>query len=155
MIAPKGKQLCLMEGTEDKVGYWLTPPDLMAELRQEFGFTYDPCPYPRPGGFNGLAEPWGKSNWVNPPFVGPGSSRSEWIRKAVEEMQAGKRTVLILPMDRWVTVALQAGAELRVPRPFKWLDTRGREQKSGRPALLFILDPEKRPCPHCHGSGRV
>ena len=64
-------------------------------------------------------------------------------------------TVLILPMDRWVTVALQAGAELRVPRPFKWLDPRGREQKSGRPALLFILDPEKRPCPHCHGSGRV
>ena len=39
--------------------------------------------------------------------------------------------------------------------PFKWLDPRGREQKSGRPALLFILDPEKRPCPHCHGSGRV
>lgn len=134
------RQTALAPGNEDRVGFWLTPPDLMAELNREFGFNYDACPFPRPAGFDGLREPWGKRTWVNPPFVGPGSSRSAWAAKAIEEQAKGNSSVLILPMDRWVTKLIQAGAELRIPRPFKWLDPKGREQQSGRPAILFILE---------------
>lgn len=48
--------------------YWLTPPELYAELDAEFAFTFDPCPYPLPAGFDGLTCEWGSSNYVNPPF---------------------------------------------------------------------------------------
>jgi hypothetical protein len=64
------------------------------------------------------------------------------MAKAIEEQAKGKLSVLILPMDRWVTKAIEAGADLRIPPPFKWLDTKGRPQVSGRPAILFILRPK-------------
>lgn len=54
-----------------KPKYWLTPPDLYAKLDQEFAFDFDPCPYPRPEGYNSLVEEWGTSNYVNPPFSNP------------------------------------------------------------------------------------
>ncbi len=44
--------------------YWVTPPDMMAALNAEFNFDFDPCPHPRPEGFDGLAVPWGKRNPV-------------------------------------------------------------------------------------------
>ena len=37
--------------------YWATPPEMMAALNAEFAFDYDPCPHPRPDGFDGLAVP--------------------------------------------------------------------------------------------------
>ena len=51
----------------DQKHYWLIPPDLYNELNAEFNFDFDPCPYPRPEGFDGLTCEWGKRNWVNPP----------------------------------------------------------------------------------------
>src|SRR5690606_36481813 len=56
-------------GTNGK-HYWKTPPDLMASLNAEFAFDFDPCPHPRPLGYDGLSVPWGKRNWCNPPFTG-------------------------------------------------------------------------------------
>lgn len=41
--------------------YWLTPPELMASLRAEFGFDFDACPFPRPDNFDGLTQDWGHS----------------------------------------------------------------------------------------------
>jgi hypothetical protein len=39
--------------------YWKTPADTYAALNAELGpFDFDPCPYPRPTGFNGLLMPW-------------------------------------------------------------------------------------------------
>jgi hypothetical protein len=53
---------------KDKKHYWLTPVDLYARLHAEFGFTFDPCPYPLPDGFDGLTCEWGAVNYANPPF---------------------------------------------------------------------------------------
>ena len=46
----------------------LTPPEIYARLDSEFHFDFDPCPYPKPGGFDGLTREWGQSNYCNPPF---------------------------------------------------------------------------------------
>ncbi|MDE1901033.1 MAG: hypothetical protein KGI37_05230 [Alphaproteobacteria bacterium] len=55
-------------GNGDGKHYWLTPPDLMSQLQAEFGFTFDPCPFPKPDDFDGLDAEWGESNYVNPPL---------------------------------------------------------------------------------------
>ena len=48
--------------------YWRVPPDVYAKLDAEFHFTHDPCPHPRPEGYDALAAEWGAVNIVNPPF---------------------------------------------------------------------------------------
>src|SRR3990167_9181354 len=94
--------------------YWLTPPDLYAALDEEFHFDYDPCPSPRPAGFDGLRRRWGKSNWVNPPF---GTTVAPWVRKMAK--QAGN-SVLILPIPSWLHEALVRGMELRPIGTIRW-----------------------------------
>lgn len=142
-------QTGLLPGNGDRVGYWLTPPDLMAELDAEFHFDFDACPFPRPAGFDGLKEEWGGSTWVNPPFVGPTSSRTAWARKAIAEAEKGKTVVMINSVDRWLTELVAAGFEFRVPRKFLWLDPKGKPQASSRASLLFIRHGNTRKAPRC------
>lgn len=52
---------------DDGKHYWLTPPDLYAQLDAEFHFDFDPCPFPKPDDFDGLTCEWGQRNYVNPP----------------------------------------------------------------------------------------
>ena len=117
--------------------YWLTPPDLMAALHAEFGFDCDPCPYPRPDGFDGLTSPWGRSNYVNPPFKGP----TAWVRKAIAEHQQGKTVVFVFPIDKWIHLLLEAGAEVRNLRDVRWCATEdGQPGKgTGRHIAAFVL----------------
>ena len=136
------KQTALMPGNEDHVGYWLTPPELMTVLEAEFHFTCDACPYPRPGGYDGLREEWGASTWCNPP-LGKGSSISAWVNKAILEAQKGKQVVLVLPMPRWVRNLLKAGVEIRAIGPVPWMNPQGKRTNSDGgnhyPDTLFIL----------------
>src|SRR5574343_1941433 len=85
--------------------YWKTPPKMMSELQEKYNFDFDPCPHPRPEGFDGLEVGWGKRNWCNPPFTGearvPGKRKLgpvAWLRKAVAERDNGNLSVLILPI---------------------------------------------------------
>lgn len=150
-------QTGLMPGNGDKVGFWLSPKELMDPLNAEFGFTFDACPFPRPAGYDGLRDPWGKRGdtvWVNPPFVGPGSSRTAWARKAIAESRQGKDVVMINSVDRWLMLLAEAGCEFRAPPPFTWLDPNGKPRPKGlaRPSILMILrgkDPAAGPCPRC------
>lgn len=119
--------------------YWLTPPELREEMDSEFAFDFDPCPYPRPEGFDGLEVAWGRSNYVNPPFKGP----TAWVRKSIAENALGKRVVLVFPVDKWVHMLMEAGAEMRNLGDVRWCATEdGQPGKgTGRWIAQFILEP--------------
>lgn len=137
---------------DDGKHYWLTPPDLYASLHAEFQFTWDPCPFPKPEGFDGLTQPWGSSSYVNPPFgsiihEGKKKGPTAWVRKAIAEYREGKRVVLVYPVDKWVLMLLGAGAKVRNLGDVKWLATEdGSAGKgTGRHIACFILEPESDP----------
>jgi hypothetical protein len=128
--------------TRDK--YWLTPPDLMARLQNEYGFDFDPCPCPRPDGYDSLVVPWGRMNYVNPPFHRDdgvmGKGPTAFVRKAIAEQALGKSTVLTLPCQLYITLLLNAGAELSSLGRVKWVhaDT-GEPCKSPSPIIKAYL----------------
>ena len=110
------------EGAKDGKHYWLTPPDLLDELRAEFQFNFDPCPFPRPDDFDGLTAEWGSSNYVNPPFGGvvyPDGTKkgpTAWARKAIAEYKKGKKVVLVYPIDKWIHMLIEAGDDIATRR---------------------------------------
>ena len=138
---------------EDGKHYWLTPWDepAIAQLVTDYGpFDFDPCPCPKPAGFDGLTCEWGKRNWVNPPFGsimhnGKKKGPTAWMRKAVEEQKKGKLSVVVYPIDKWVLMMLNAtGANnIRNLGDVRWLATEdGSTGKgTGRHIAAFILKP--------------
>lgn len=139
------------DGAKDGKHYWLTPPDLMKELQDEFNFDFDPCPYPKPDDFDGLLEEWGASNYVNPPFGsiigedGKKNGPTAWARKCITEHKKGKRVVMVYPIDKWVLMLLDAGAQVRNLGDVKWVATEdATEHKgTGRHIAMFILDTDE------------
>jgi len=132
---------------KNKKRYWKTPPKMMAKLQEEFNFDFDPCPHPRPNGFNGLTIPWGKRNWVNPPFI---SGVMQWAKKAVEECNNGKLIVMILPtyQSRVIKYLGDNGAEIRYAGTPEWRaleDDEATPVKANdrQPCLFFILKPNQ------------
>jgi hypothetical protein len=138
--------------------YWLTPPELYAELDAEFHFDFDPCPYPIPEGFDGLTCEWGESNYVNPPFgsiihQGPNDKKPKkkgptaWMRKSIEESKKGKRVVIVYPVDKWVLMMTEViGVKnIRNLGDVKWCATEdGTAGKgTGRHIACFILGSGK------------
>lgn len=131
---------------ENKKHYWLTPPVLYKKLDDEFRFDFDPCPFPKPDTFDGLTCEWGNSNYVNPPFgsiihEGKKKGPTAWVRKAIEENKKGKEVVLVYPIDKWVLMLIEAGAEIRNLKDVRWHATEdGTEGKgTGRHIAMFIL----------------
>jgi len=129
--------------------YWLTPPDVYDLLDGEFGCDFDPAPYPKPEGFDGLSAEWGSSNYVNPPFGsvthnGRKKGVTAWVRKALEEHSKGKTVVLVYPLDKWVLMLLQAGAEVRNLGDVRWLSIEDGTPGpgTGRHIACFVLRHE-------------
>jgi hypothetical protein len=136
-------------GAKDGKHYWLTPPALYAGLDAEFRFDFDPCPYPRPEGFDGLTCQWGESSYVNPPFGttdqrGRKAGPTAWARKAITEHRKGRRVVLVFPLDRWVLMLLEAGARIRNLGDVRWLaiEDQSEGRSNSRHLAAFILEPE-------------
>lgn len=148
-LAPSENKFHAGSGDDGK-HYWLTPPDLMADLQSEFAFDFDPCPYPKPDDFDGLTCEWGQSNYVNPPFgavihQGKKKGMTAWVRKAIAEHEKGKRVVMVYPIDKWVLMLVKAGAQIRNLGDVKWLATEdGSAGKgTGRHIACFVLEPKK------------
>lgn len=125
--------------------YWLTPPDLYARLNAEFGFNFDPCPFPLQG-FNGLEVPWGHMNYVNPPFRRhdgiDGRGPTAFVHKAIAEHQKGRGSVLVLPVQSYVMHLAAAGAEIRSLGRVRWLEADSKKPVSSpSPICAFILHP--------------
>jgi hypothetical protein len=123
--------------------YWLTPPDLYAKLDAEFAFDFDPCPYPRPEDYNSLVEPWGRANYVNPPFQrrdAPHGGPAAFVRKAIAEQQWGNTSVLVLPLPWNLGLLMHAGAELRYGGIVRWLEVHTKEPCPRRaPQVVAVL----------------
>ena len=136
--------------SENEKQYWLTPPDIYKKLNDEFHFDFDPCPYPRPKDYDGLEVDWGKSSYVNPPFrirdAYNGRGPTQFVRKAIEENKKGKDVVLLLPVQSYVNLLLEAGAELRSMKRVAWLETKSKQSWKGPTSIAcFILKGKKKP----------
>lgn len=143
---------------EDKKHYWLTPPDLYERLNAEFHFDFDPCPYPKPEGFDGLTCEWGQSSYVNPPFGsimhnGRKKGPTAWVRKALMEFRKGKTVVLVFPLSKWELMLMDGcigpTCEVRNLGDVKWLAVEdGSPGKgTGRHIACFILRGNLNPIP--------
>ena len=151
-LHPSANKFHTGNGSDGK-HYWLTPPDLYAQLHTEFAFDFDPCPYPLPVGFDGLTCEWGKSNYVNPPFGsiihdGKKKGPTAWVRKAIAERNKGRLVVLVYPIDKWVLMLLSAiGTEVRNLGDVRWHSIEdGQPGKgTGRHIAAFILYPKGQP----------
>jgi hypothetical protein len=136
-------------GGNSKTGkhYWLTPPDLLAQLRREFGaLDFDPCPYPLPDGFDGLTCEWGQSNYVNPPFgsiihQGKKKGPTAWARKAILEADKGKDVVFVFPVDKWVLMLMERAERVKNLRDVSWLavEDGSAVKDTGRHIACFYL----------------
>jgi hypothetical protein len=128
--------------------YWLTPPEILAQLHAEFKFTCDPCPYPLPHeGHSSLDLPWGKSNFVNPPFYAmdntDGLGIISFAKKAVDEHKQGNQSVLILPSTDYANYLVEAGAEVRSMGRVGWISTITGKSSSSAATALYILRGER------------
>ncbi len=132
----------------DRKRFWLTPPEMYRALNDEFHFNYDPCPYPRPEDFNGVAVPWGTSNYVNPPFRKSdgafGAGPTAFVRKAIEEREKGNSSVIVIPTMSFINMLLEAEAECRSMGRVPWLECEsGASWGSPSNITAFILRGKK------------
>ena len=75
-------------------------------------------PLPAAKGINSLVRDWGQSNYVNPPFrktdvAGGKGGLTAFVRKAISERQKGQTSMPVLPFFSYITLLLDAGAEMR------------------------------------------
>lgn len=106
--------------------FWLTPPELELEVSKLLGTTewFDPCPFPRPKGWDALSQSWSMPWYLNPPFLkADGGGPMPFIRKAIIEGGPGAG-VFSVPMG--VHKLLEARAELHPVGRVKWLEVESR-----------------------------
>ena len=66
-------------------------PDWILDIFRDY---FDPCPLTDKPKFDGLTIKWKKYNYVNPPYS---DDKTKWIQKAIDEMENGNVTVMLLP----------------------------------------------------------
>jgi len=150
-LVPSLNKFHVGNGSDGK-HYWITPPELLTELSNEFGpFDFDPCPFPLPDGFDGLTCDWGQCNYVNPPFgsivhQGKKKGPTAWVRKAINEWRKGKTVVLVYPVDKWILMLLDVllgdNAKVRNLGDVQWLAIEDRSvgKGTGRHIACFVLN---------------
>lgn len=97
---------------------WGTPDTALSVIEEHFKVRlcrWDPAPYPKPPGFDGLLEPWrhpvGETLLVNPPY----SQMDAWIAKMVAEARGGKSVIALLPNQsdrKWYPQVIEHAEEI-------------------------------------------
>ena len=67
--------------SQDSEQAYLTPP----AIKDKYADWFDPCPHPRPEGFDGLEVDWGEKAFVNPPW----RNIRPWVEKAMAQSKQG------------------------------------------------------------------
>ena len=87
---------------------------------------------------------WGSVNWCNPPY----SDISPWILKAVEQMQQGKTTVMLIPADtsvKWFRAAYRNCSECHfISGRIAFINAETQKPVSGnnKGSVVFVFDPK-------------
>ncbi len=119
---------------------WKTPKGFYQALDAEFGFDFDPCPS-KPA-FDGLRIEWGNCNFCNPPY----KQIAKWIRKAHEQWQMGKTSVLLIPArtdtKAWHDYILPDAAEIRFVKGRIYFDD-GDGRATFPSVIVVFKDSEK------------
>ena len=79
---------------------WYTPPELFAELDQEFNFTLDPCATPQSAlcdkyltkADSGLSKIWSGRVFMNPPY---GRGLNKWVKKAYDSVRSSEAELVV------------------------------------------------------------
>lgn len=92
---------------------WLTPPALKRYLYARWDLDFDPCPWPREPGYDGLKVPWTGRAFVNPPY---GAETVRWLKKAITEISAGNCEIAVFLINsrtdtRWFHEYVMGGAQ--------------------------------------------
>lgn len=123
---------------------------MYARLNAEYHFDFDPCPNPLPAGFDGLTVPWGRMSYVNPPFrpadvenhdrkAGP----TAFARKAIEESKQGRGSFLVLPLQNYALLLVEAGAQMVPMGRVKWHEVETGEPMPGPSPIMGFHLPGK------------
>lgn len=79
---------------------WATPKAFYDKLDSEFHFDFDPCPL-NAGDItpeiDGLLIPWGRRNFVNPPYSR--KLKEAFVKRAIAESLNGSLCVMLLPVS--------------------------------------------------------
>lgn len=78
-----------------------TPEGFYKQLNDEFQFDFDPCPLNPTPETDGLAVPWGKRVYVNPPY---GKAIRSWLEKGLAERESGRSEVVVFLLPAYTDV---------------------------------------------------
>lgn len=118
---------------------WPTPQDLFDTLNAEFDFTLDPCadygnakcPLFFTREDDGLAQSWGGTVFMNPPY---GREMRLWIEKAYEESLLGASVVCLIPARTdttyWHDFVMKAAEVRFIRRRLHFSNARHDERKA-------------------------
>ena len=134
---------------------WATPKEFYEKLNAEFAFDFDPCPLCETEitpDHDGLLIPWGKKNYINPPYSR--SLKEAFVRRSVDEARSGKLCVMLLPVSTSTAlfhdVILPNATDIRFVRgriSFEGINTFGvRVGKGSAPmhdSMIVVFDGRK------------
>lgn len=128
-----------------------TPESLKAALYEKYGLTHDPCPL---GGYelmledkipDGLTTPWHARNFVNPPF----KETVKWVRKAIDELDEGRFSVLLIPARTntkyWHSLIATRASEIYFITKSPGFVFSGYPRACPFPIAIVVFDPNAEP----------
>ena len=130
---------------------WQTPKEIFDWYAQRFDFDTDVAAskdnhltrYYIDEQENALNRDWGARNWCNPPY----SDITPWVTKAIEQMEKGNLTVMLIPADtsvKWFKLAYENCSECQlISGRVAFINAETQKPVSGnnKGSVVFVFDP--------------